>query len=205
MNHAAALSAHAESPHHDQHALGGWTPLKVGMASFLFSEAALFATLIVAYLKFLGQDDGGPTPEVLNVGRELVAVILLLVSSITVQFASRDLARGRCTSCTVGVILTFILTVGFLIVTGLEWRELIAVDGLTINRNLFGSSFYTLFGFHLGHVLAGCVMLLIMMGIAFSGSLNARSSPGMEAIAWYWHFVNGVSVTLFLVVYVITR
>ena len=93
----------------------------------------------------------------------------------------------------------------FLAGTGLEWQHLITVEGLTISTNLFGTTYYSLVGLHAFHVAVGVVILAIGSLFAVLGYVTARHAARGEAFSLYWHFVDGVWVVVFLVVYVIGR
>ena len=75
--------------------------------------------------------------------------------------------RGRAFSS--GGPLTIALGVLFLLGTAYEWYTLITRDGLTISRNLFGTTYYTLVGFHALHVTAGVILMLIVLGLRRNG------------------------------------
>src|ERR1700692_3838056 len=67
---------------------------KVGMASLIFAESAIFTIFVVAYLFYIGKSLSGPTPrEVLET--PVFSTICLLSSSLTIHFASRFLERGK--------------------------------------------------------------------------------------------------------------
>lgn len=93
-----------------------------GMISFLISEAAFFATLIVAYLTFLGKDTVGPTPtEALSMPLVIGTTVLLLSSSVTIHFAARRLMAGDQTGFRLLWTATIVLGIAFLLGTGYEW------------------------------------------------------------------------------------
>jgi cytochrome c oxidase subunit III len=177
-----------------------------GMISFLVSEVAFFATLIVTYLIFLGKDQVGPTPsEALSLPLVLFTTFLLLSSSVTIHLAERKLHVGDQASFRLLWTATIILGASFLLGTAYEWRELITRHHLTISRNLFGTTYYTLVGFHGLHVTAGVVVMLIMLGLALGRQVTARNQSGIEMVSWYWHFVDGVWLVVFTVVYLVGR
>ena len=172
-----------------------------GMVAFLVSEAALFSTLIVVYLTFVGKDTVGPSPrEALSLPLVIVTTICLLSSSATIYQAEKQLASGDSWGFRKWWSATIALGFLFLSGTGYEWFDLITSDGLTISRNLFGSTFFTLVGFHGLHVTAGLVTMLVV--------LLLRPVPdrrGVELVSWYWHFVDAVWVVVFSVVYLFGR
>ncbi len=91
----------------------------------------------------------------------------------------------------------------FLACTAKEWSELIGRYGLTISRNLFGSSYFTLVGFHAAHVTVGLIALSIVFVLAWRRKITADNPVGVQVVSWYWHFVDGVWVVVFSLVYLI--
>jgi cytochrome c oxidase subunit III len=172
-----------------------------GMVAFLVSEAALFSTLIVVYVTFLGRDTVGPSPrEALSLPLVIVASICLLSSSATIHRAEKQLAAGDSSGFRRWWSATIALGLLFLIGTAFEWSELITRHHLTISRNLFGSTFYTLVGFHGLHVTAGLVTMLVVLLLG-----RGPGRRGVELVSWYWHFVDAVWVVVFSVVYLFGR
>lgn len=178
---------------------------KVGMACFLCSEVAFFSTLLVAYALYMGKDTSGPTPEeALSLPLVIVNTVLLLSSSGTIAMAMKRYRDGEFGQFRLFMVLTILLGASFVVGTGIEWKGLIEDKGLTIDRNLFGTTFYTLIGFHAGHVTIGLIVMSTLLGIEACGRL-AHSSPAAELVSWYWHFVDGVWVVVFTLVYIIGR
>jgi cytochrome c oxidase subunit 3/cytochrome o ubiquinol oxidase subunit 3 len=176
------------------------------MLSFLASEVALFGTLIVTYLFYVGRDVVGPTPaEALSIGLVLCTTACLLASSATVHVAERRLERGHQTGFLRWWVATVVLGAAFLVGTAFEWRDLIVRHHLTISRNLFGSSYYTLVGLHAVHVTAGLTIMLIVLGLALRRHVTSTNRAGVGLVSWYWHFVDGVWVVVFTVVYLVGR
>jgi cytochrome c oxidase subunit 3/cytochrome o ubiquinol oxidase subunit 3 len=181
-----------------------------GMIAFLVSEVAFFSTLVMVYIVYIGSDQlpggrGGPTPaELLSLNLVIVTTICLLSSSATIHFAEWALRRGSETGFRLWWMLTIALGIVFLAGTAYEWRDLIA-HGLTMQRNLFGTTYYTLVGFHGAHVTAGVITMLIMLALALRRQVTAANPHGVELVSWYWHFVDGVWVVVFSVVYLVGR
>ena len=182
------------------------SPGQWGMLSFLVSEVAIFGTLIVTYLFYLGKDVVGPTPaEALKLPLVLGTTACLLASSATVHLAERALGRGdqggflRWWAATIG------LGVAFLVGTGFEWHDLIVRHHLTLSRNLFGTTYYTLVGLHALHVTGGVTIMLIVLGLALRRQVTAANRAAVGLVSWYWHFVDAVWLVVFTVVYVVGR
>ncbi len=76
-------------------------------------------------------------------------------------------------------------------------------EGLTIRTNLFGSSFFTLTGFHGAHVTAGVLWLLTLLAIDLKRGLGPKDALIVDISALYWHFVDVVWIGIFTLVYLI--
>jgi len=183
------------------------TTHQVGLLGFLVSEVALFGTLIVTYLVYLGNDVmGGPTPaEALSLSLALCSTVCLLASSGTVHVAEKALGRGNQAGFVLWWIATIILGVLFLGGTAYEWYGMIVDYGLTISRNLFGTTYYTLVGLHALHVTGGVTIMLVVLGLSLRRQVTTANRDAVGLVSWYWHFVDGVWVVVFTVVYVVGR
>jgi cytochrome c oxidase subunit III len=76
-------------------------------------------------------------------------------------------------------------------------------EGLTLETNLFGSSFFLLTGFHGAHVLVGCIYLSTLAILAMRGKLGPEKSMNVEIAGLYWHFVDVIWIVIFALVYLI--
>ena len=75
------------------------------------------------------------------------------------------------------------------------------LTGLTPQTNLFGTTFFTLTGFHGAHVTLGVIWLLSLFFYSFSGGVTAERNLDVDLAALYWHFVDIVWIVIFTVVY----
>jgi cytochrome c oxidase subunit III len=176
----------------------------VGMSCLIVAESAIFIIFIVAYIYYLGRSRSGPTPrEVLDL--PIFSTICLLSSSITVHLAAHALHRDKRGACSLWLGGTVLLGGTFLAFTAREWYELIYHKGLTIQTNLFGTTYYSLVGLHASHVVVGLIMLLLALIFSLSGTLGRRHSERLDVLALYWHFVDAVWVVVFTVVYILGR
>jgi cytochrome c oxidase subunit III len=179
------------------------TAAQWGMLAFLLSEVALFSTLIVTYLTFMGQDRVGPTPaEALSLPLAVATTICLLSSSVTIHLACQ---KPGTAAFALWWSLTIALGIVFLMGTGYEWHELIEKHHLTINRNLFGTTYYTLIGFHALHVTIGVICMIGVLAFEKAYNVLARNHAPAELVSWYWHFVDAVWIVVFTVVYLVSR
>jgi cytochrome c oxidase subunit 3/cytochrome o ubiquinol oxidase subunit 3 len=176
----------------------------VAMLALIVAEIAIFGIFVVAYIYYIGKSLTGPYPrQVLEL--PIFNTVCLLSSSFTIWIAERALKRGARGAFSLWWALTVALGAIFLVGTGLEWKKLIYHDGLTISTNLFGTTFYSLVGLHASHVIVGLTMLSIVLIFSLSGKLKREHSRQLEVLSLYWHFVDGVWVVVFTVVYIIGR
>jgi cytochrome c oxidase subunit III len=177
---------------------------KVGMACLIVAESAIFIIFVVAYVFYLGKSLSGPAPrDVLEL--PIVSTICLLSSSITVHFAVSALKHGKRSLCSLWLAATVVLGSIFLAGTAREWYQLIYHDGLTIQTNLFGTTFYSLVGLHATHVVVGLLLLSLTLIFSLRGQMAEKHTERLEVLSLYWHFVDSVWVVVFLVVYVFGR
>lgn len=199
MSHGSESSAHGV---HE----GNINPVKAGMITFLASESAFFGTLIMVYLYNLGVVKDGPyTPgDVLKLSDALPGTICLLLSSVTVHFAAAMLAQKKDAAFRLLWLATIALGIVFLGGTAYEWYNMIR-DGFTMQTNLFGSAYFTLVGFHAAHVTIGIILLGLVLALGRRTREINRHEVFAEVVSWYWHFVDGVWVVVFSVVYLFGR
>jgi cytochrome c oxidase subunit 3 len=176
----------------------------VGMACLIMAESAIFLIFVVAYIYYIGKSLSGPVPaQVLDL--PILGTVCLLSSSFTVHFAVSALRKNNIRNCTLGLAATVLLGAVFLMTTAREWYHLIYDFGLTIRTNLFGTTFYSLVGLHASHVVIGVTMLTVALALSLSGRVEQEHAERLEVLSLYWHFVDGVWVVVFLVVYVLGR
>ena len=199
MAHAESLTLPPES--------GEWSlpsRRKVGVIGLILTESALFTIFVTAYLFYIGKSATGPYPkEVLDL--PILATIYLLSSSLTVVLAERAFRRGHTGGFQLWWLITILLAVAFLGSTALEWQRLIFKDHLTISTNLFGTTFYSLVGLHASHVIVGLTLLVLVLVLSVRGYVKEAHAEHIEMLSWYWHFVDGIWVIVFTVVYIIGR
>ncbi|MBX9927943.1 MAG: cytochrome c oxidase subunit 3 [Gemmatimonadaceae bacterium] len=98
--------------------------------------------------------------------------------------------------------MTAILGATFLGFQAYEFTSFVH-EGLTIKTNLFGSSFFTLTGFHGAHVTAGVIWLLTLLAIDYKRGLGPKDALKVDIAALYWHFVDVVWIAIFTLIYLI--
>jgi len=176
----------------------------VGMWCLITAESAMFLIFVVAYIFYLGKSLNGPTPkEILNL--PIFDTVCLLSSSITVRLSVNGLLKHSQMAFIGWLTATVLLGITFLLGTGKEWNDLIFKHNFTIHTNLFGTTFYSLVGLHATHVAIGLLMLSVVLMLGLFGKVDQDQTRRFHSLSMYWHFVDGVWVVVFIVVYVIGR
>ncbi len=174
---------------------------KLGMIVFLASEVFFFGALILAYIYFNAGPANGPSAATslapLTAG---IFTLCLIASSGTLWLAEQNIARQNQPGVRLWLIATFALGAIFLIGQGREYLRLIAAN-VTVSRNLFGTTFFTLTGFHGLHVFSGLVALAILSGLALAGVFRGPHAVAVETVGIYWHFVDVVWIVIFAIIY----
>ena len=181
----------------------GVSTTKFAMWLFLASEVMFFAGLIAAYIVLRGGAPEWPVvSRVLNVPLVAANTFILIVSSVTMVRAFAAIEAGDRAGMRNMLIATAVLGVIFVSVQAVEWAALIG-EGTTASTDLFGSTFYTLTGFHGLHVTGGVVALFYVIARASRGDYTQAEHGGVELMGLYWHFVDIVWIFLFTIVYLI--
>ena len=196
--------AHATAMSHGEHepTTTGLNHKKLLMWAFLGSDCMFFGTLIATYLVYKNKSIEGPLPiDVFDIPVTSVSTFVLLMSSMSMVMAYSWLTRGNLKAFRIWLASTAIMGATFLAFQTFEFRDF-AVHGLTPRTNLFGSTFFTLTGFHGAHVTLGVVWLLSILFHSFrKGGVTPEKNLDVDIAALYWHFVDIVWIVIFTVVY----
>ena len=192
-------SSHAIHSHgHEEHA----DHRMFGLATFLVADAMTFAGFFAAYLTFKAVN---PLPEgaiyELELPLPILNTVLLLVSSATFHKAGQAIRQNLQGRCRNWLQMTAGLGLAFLVSQMVEYFTL--PFGLT--DNLYASTFFAATGFHGLHVTLGALMILIVwwQARANGGRVTAEDHFPLEAAELYWHFVDGIWVILFVILYLL--
>ena len=173
-----------------------------GLITFLIADGMTFAGFFAAYLTYKAVN---PLPDGAIYELELpiptLNTILLLVSSATFHKAGKALLKNKNSDSQKWLLVTALLGITFLICLLFEYFNL--PFGLT--DNLFASTFYALTGFHGLHVTLGTLMILIISWQTRpkEGRITNQNMFPLEAVELYWHFVDGIWVILFIILYLL--
>ena len=215
---ATAVASHAHPP-----TSTGLDHRKIAIWAFIGSECMLFASLISTYLIYKGRSVVGPFPHeacdppkcathlnaILNIPVTSVSTFVLLMSSLfmvlalaAVENKGKPGYEGILGSSKLWLFATALAGATFLGFQAYEFTSFVH-EGLKITTNLFGSSFFTLTGFHGAHVTAGVLWLVTLLAIDMKRGLQPKDALLVDISALYWHFVDVVWIAIFTLVYLI--
>ncbi len=200
---AAAATDHGHAHQSSGHDTStGISNNKLMMWVFLGSECLLFGALISTYMLYkerLPDGELGPS-DVFDIPFTSLSSFVLLLSSLTMVLALSAISRGDYRNFRIWTLTT--ATLGAIFIAGQIYEFTVFYEeGLGYTTNIFGSSFYTLTGFHGVHVSFGIIMLLAIYIMHRQGRLNQDKAETVEIVGLYWHFVDIVWILIFTVVY----
>ena len=201
---AVASGALAGGHEHEAHpTTTGLNSRKMLFWAFLGSECMFFGSLIATYLIYRGRDVEGPHPhEVLNIPFTSFSAFVLLMSSLTMVLALAAVQRGNPRGTKIWLAATALLGMTFIAGQCYEFTHFFW-DGLKLQTNLFGCTFFVLTGFHGTHVTVGVIWLWSLFSMAARGKLPQDRALDVEIAGLYWHFVDVVWIAIFTLIYLI--
>lgn len=175
---------------------------RIGMWLALAAILMMFTALTSAYIvRAASANDWHPIamPRIL-----LLSTAILVVSSATLEAARRKLRRSLESSSKRWLLLTTGLGVGFLVSQLLAWRQLVG-QGVYVASNPHSSFFYLLTATHGVHLLGGLLALVYLLVRARKSAANTqveeRRYAATDAVTLYWHFMDGLWIYLFLLLF----
>ena len=201
---------------------------KLGMWVFLASDVMFFTALIGSYiiLRF-GMPSAWARPgAVLNVPLTGINTFLLICSSVSMVKAFAAISQGDQRGLKLWLLITILAGASFVSVQVVEYIKLVGHgftpagfrEGSTLAEHavsdpvkygaatagLYGSTFFTMTGFHGFHVTCGVIsMTYLYFTKVLPGKYSRQDYRGIETIGLYWHFVDLVWIILFTIVYLI--
>lgn len=174
-----------------------------GMVWLCTTEGMLFASFLAAYFFLRGSvaSFGAEGGRYVPLMRPLIMTLLLLGSSVTAWWGERGIRAGNVGRLKLGLALTFVLGVGFLLLQASEYGH----RNVSWSTSAYDSLFITITGFHGVHVGVGLLMNLFVQVRAWLGHFDGERYEAVSNSVLYWHFVDGVWLTLLACLYLSPR
>jgi heme/copper-type cytochrome/quinol oxidase subunit 3 len=193
------------SQHAEELGSTGLNSRKLLMWAFLGSDCLLFGSLISTYMVYRGKSVTEPRfpKQVFNIPYTSVSAFVLLMSSLAMVLALAAIQRGDVRRMRIWLVATAFLGMVFLGGQFYEFTTFATIKHLTLQGNVFGTTFYVLTGFHGTHVTVGVIWLLSLVVGSFQGRIKKENSLDVEIAGLYWHFVDIVWIIIFTLVYLV--
>jgi cytochrome c oxidase subunit 3 len=174
---------------------------KLLMVFFIFSETFFFIALIIAYVYYRNFSDATDTvAKHLDAFRAGIFTLFLIASSFTLIFSKKALLKKKYNNFKLWMAVTILFGTIFILGQVTEYIGLYQKQ-ITLKKDIFGSSFFTLTGFHGLHVVLGIIALAILFAMSF-GKLKKVTFAAIDGVDVYWHFVDVVWLFVFYFVYI---
>jgi cytochrome c oxidase subunit 3 len=176
----------------------------LGFWFFLGGETVLFASLFATYLALkdhVPSSSHALAKDLFELPLTFLATMLLLISSLTSVYAMYHMKNYNFKRMQAWLLITVALGLGFLGLEVFEFHKYVTEYHHTFTSSAFGSAFYTLVGFHGGHVAFGLLWITSLMLRNAKRGLNLYNAPKFYIASLYWHFIDVVWVFIFTVVY----
>jgi cytochrome c oxidase subunit 3 len=171
---------------------------RLGMWFALGGISMLFVAFTSAYIYRQGLSfDWQPMPLVPILWMNTT---IILLSSATFELSRRALKRNAVAAFERWLTLTTALGIAFLAGQLMAWRQL-TLRGIFVATNPHSSFFYVLTGTHGVHLLGGVVALVVVLVGAFRGRCTSSRTTALDVTATYWHFMGGLWVYLFMLLF----
>lgn len=180
----------------DTRASGWWA-----MIFTIFTEASLFAYLVFSYYYLAVQPHyPGTFPQGGLPDLKLAApdTAILLSSSVAVAWAQFGIEHGSRRRLAMGLGLGAFLGIVFIVIQCFEW----AAKPFSLAASPYSSLYFTITGFHMGHVVVGVMILLALTYWSWRGYFNRIRYAHIHIGALYWHFVDAVWIVIFFTFYI---
>lgn len=187
--------------------------LRYGMALFIASEvmffaaffwaffdASLFFNEIKQYARIEATGAVWPPKDIIAFEAfdlPFVNTMVLLLSGCTVTWAHHCVREGNRRGLVQGLGCTVALGLLFTALQAYEYSH----AHFGFGDGIYASTFFMATGFHGFHVIVGTLFLFVCFLRSIKGHFTPTQHFGLEAAAWYWHFVDVVWLFLFVCVY----
>ena len=176
----------------------------LGFWFFLGGETVLFASLFATYLALkdkVPNAQAAHAKDLFELPLTFLATMFLLTSSLTSVYAMYHMKNHDFKRMQAWLLITVVLGAGFLGLEVYEFNHYVHAFHHTFTSSAFGSAFYTLVGFHGGHVAFGLLWITTLMLRNAGRGLSLYNAPKFYIASLYWHFIDVVWVFIFTVVY----
>lgn len=174
----------------------------LGTLLMIAADAMVLAGIVAAYF---GVKDGSSAwpPSGVSVGTYIPTMITItaVMASFSVQwglFASR---RNDQRNAAIAMVMTVFFGVAM---ANAEWLAFTRL-GFGVSAHAYGTFYYLLVGYHLVHVLAATVLLILVAGRALAGHFSRDRHEPVRAVTIFFHYTNAIWFVVVTVLYLLSK
>jgi cytochrome c oxidase subunit 3 len=185
----------------------------------IVSIIMLFAGLTSAYMVRQGE---GKWVQFALPDLFIVSTIIIVLSSVSMQWALVSIKRNQVSNLKIGILITFLLGIAFVIVQYLAWTDLVSqgiyfvgkigdittpytyvpagnetVGEASETGNVAASFLYVITGLHVAHLIGGILALAFVLVKSLREKYSASNYNGVTVCSIYWHFLDALWIYLF--------
>jgi len=186
----------------------------------IVSIIMLFAGLTSAYMVRQGE---GKWVQFALPDLFVISTIIIVLSSISMQWALVSVKKNKLTNLKTGILITFLLGIGFVVFQYLAWSDLVSQGIYFVGKigditskytyvpagnetvaeasqtgNVAASFLYVITGLHVVHLFGGILALAVVLVKSLRGKYSASNYNGVTVCSIYWHFLDALWIYLFL-------
>jgi heme/copper-type cytochrome/quinol oxidase subunit 3 len=171
-----------------------------GMIGLIATEASIFAYLFFSYYYLHSQSTnpwptGGLPPLIYSIP----STVALLISGFAIWWAEYNIRRDKRVPLYIGLVVTFLLGILYIILQLLEWSG----KPFSLGTDAYSSLYYVITGLHMVHAVAGIFIMAALIIWSVLGHLTAERHASLSIGALYWYFVIVVWIGVFSIFYIV--
>jgi len=184
------------------HSLTRPNMVSVGTIVWLSSELMFFAALFAMYfaIRAAAPEIWAEHTAILKIPYATTFTVILVASSVTCQLGVFAAEKGDVFALRRWFTITFVMGLIFVLGQANEYRNLVH-EGITMQRDGYGSMFYLTTGFHGLHVTGGLIAFIVYMIRTTMGRFTPAQATSAIVVSYYWHFVDIVWIALYAMIY----
>lgn len=181
---------------HSNESAGRAHPLKFSLGLIIISIVMMFGAFTSAYI--VRREEGNwlefDLPSIL-----IVNTILIVISSITMQWAHHAAKKNNLQQLKVMLLITGALGVAFLVGQINAWGSLVENNIFFggASANPAGSFLYVLTGVHGFHIVTGVIFVFLVLLASLKFKVHSKKMLQIQLCTIYWHFLGGLWLYLY--------
>ena len=174
----------------------------LGTLLIVAADAMVLAGILAAYF---GVKDGSASwpPTDVSVGTYIPTIVTItaVMACFSVQWGLYATRRNDQRNAVIGMGMTVFLG---LAMANAEWLAFTRAD-FGVSAHAYGTFYYLLIGFHLVHVVAASVLLMLVAGRALTGQFSRDRHEPVRAVSIFFQYTNAVWFVVVTVLFLLSK